>query len=87
MIHLIGDLNADIFGDLALNAEVGLNRVVVLVVRVQVEEYAARRPSRRRGSQAVDLGLGQDTKRIGTRRDVASGVSVDARLINRGHAV
>ena len=87
MIHLIGDINAEIFGDLALNAEIGLNRVVVLVIRVQIEEHAARRPGRRRGSQTVDLGLGQDTKRIRTCRYVASGVSVDAILIQGGNAV
>src|SRR5260221_439087 len=76
VIHLKGALIAVFFGDWARNAEVGLTRVVVFVVGVKVEGGAAGRPSRRRGSREVDWGLGKDTKGIGTRRDVASGVSV-----------
>ena len=87
VVHLIGDLDAEVVGNLALNSEVGLNRVVVLVVRIQFEEHAAWRPSRFWGSQTVDLGLGQDAERIRARGDAARSVSIDAILIEGGHAI
>src|SRR2546426_145589 len=62
VIHLVRDFNAHTVADLALNSEIGLNRVVVLVVRIQVEQYAARRAGCGRDTQGIDVGLSQDAE-------------------------
>src|SRR5262245_20966958 len=87
VVHLVSKLDAQVFDDLALDADVCLDGIVILVVRVQLKEYSARGAGCGGGAQAIHLRFRQNAERIRTCRDVAGRVSSDAGSVDRRNPI